>query len=49
MSGWKCAGELSVWQEADVEGCRLNCLICEHCVDITIDGKEIMVLCDAQD
>ena len=49
MSRWTNAAELSVWQGAKVEDCCGNCLECEHCASIEVDGKEIMVLCEAQD
>lgn len=49
MSRWTNAAELYVWQGANVEDCYGNCLECEHCASIEVDGKEIMVLCEAQD
>lgn len=49
MSKWQSAAELFVWQGAKAEDCCMNCLECEHCAEIQVDGKEIMVLCDAQD
>lgn len=49
MSAWREAAELFVWQGAKAEDCCMNCLECEHCSEITTDGKTIMVKCEAQD